>query len=275
VTVESDESGMCPHSLNATLQEISDRGELHRVKIVYVVSYYDNPTGISVSEDRRPELLEIVQRFSDDQQILLLEDAAYRELCFAERGAPSIWSFDTAGQTVALAQTFSKCFSPGVRVGIGVLPDWLIKPVCDLKGNQDFGSAHLNQNIVGEVLRNGRFYEHAARVRASYREKAKAMVDTAAEEFADMPEVTWVNPKGGLYVWMSLPKHIQTGFDSELFHIATKQEKVMYVPGELSYPADMPDRPQHQMRLTFGYQSIDGIKEGIRRLAKAVRQVLR
>jgi 2-aminoadipate transaminase len=274
VPIECDDEGMCPRSLANTLAQIADRGELARVKIVYVVSYYDNPSGISVSTERRPELVQIVKQYSEQQRILLLEDAAYRELCFAEHGAPSIWSFDSSEETVALAQTFSKCFSPGIRVGLGILPEWLVKPVCDLKGNQDFGSAHLNQSILAEVLDSGEFYTHAAAVRANYRVKSEVMVLAAEREFGNMEGVTWVTPKGGLYVWMSLPESVETGFDSELFQIATKQEKVMYVPGELSYPADMTNRPRNQMRLTFGYQSVAGIEQGMRRLANAVRRVL-
>jgi 2-aminoadipate transaminase len=273
-TVESDAGGMCPQSLQQTLQTISDQGELHRVKIVYVVSYFDNPSGISVKDDRKPQLLEIVQRFSRRQQILLLEDAAYRELYFGDECSRSIWSHDESGQTVALAQTFSKCFSPGVRVGLGVLPKWLVKPVCDLKGNQDFGSAHLNQSLVAHVIESGRFHAHASGVRQAYSAKSQAMVDAVAKEFAQLSDISWVTPKGGLYVWMTLPEGVDSGFDSELFRIATKQEKVMYVPGELSYPADMAGRPRNQMRLTFGYQSMDGVPEGIRRLARAVKQVI-
>ncbi|MCA9065230.1 MAG: hypothetical protein KDA96_19310, partial [Planctomycetaceae bacterium] len=83
----------------------------------------------------------------------------------------------------------------------------------------------------------------------------------------------WVHPSGGLYVWMTLPDTIPTGFDSPLFHRATQVEKVMYVPGELSYPSTWADRPRNQMRLSFGVQSAEGIREGMRRLAAAVRHI--
>lgn len=274
VPVESDEHGMCPAALADALQQIDAAGELHRVRLVYVVSYYENPSGISVSVERRPVLLEIVQRFSRLNRILLLEDAAYRELRYEGDPAPSIWSFDTTRETVILAQTFSKSFSPGIRVGFGVLPQELVKAVSDLKGNEDFGSAHLNQHIVAHVLKNGRYEQHVESVRNSYRLKRDAMLAAAEEEFRGIPGVSWVHPSGGMYVWMKLPDHIETGFDSELFHRATHVDKVMYVPGELSYPVDWPNRPRCEMRLSFGIQNVEGITEGIRRLASAVRFIL-
>lgn len=273
IPVRSDSDGMCPEALQATLRELEDRGDLPRVKLVYIVSCFENPSGISVSTERRPQLLDIVRSFRRDQRILLLEDAAYRELHFGHDGvAPSIWSFDEDGDTVALAQTFSKSFSPGIRVGLGVLPRWLVKPVCDLKGNQDFGSPHLNQQILSRVIASGDYDRHAHAVREGYRIKCEAMLAAADEFFGDLPGVSWVRPRGGLYVWMSLPEHVQTGFRSDLFRVATHDEKVMYVPGELSYPPDMPDRPRHQMRLSFGVQNVEGIAKGMQRLARAVRR---
>ena len=274
VPIMSDDHGMCPDALEQALQKIEANGELDRVRLVYVVSYYENPSGISVSAERRPKLLETVQRFSRNNRILLLEDAAYRELRYEGEPDPSIWSFDKTKETVILAQTFSKSFSPGIRVGFGVLPQQLIKAVSDLKGNEDFGSAHLNQHILARVLKNGSYRDHVETVRQSYRRKRDAMLAAAEREFGNIPGVTWIHPSGGMYVWMKLPEHVETGFKSDLFRQATQVDKVMYVPGELSYPADWSERPRCEMRLSFGVQSVEGIEEGIRRLASAVRVVM-
>lgn len=275
IPIPSDDDGMIPQELERALAKLEAAGDLHRVRLVYVVSYFENPSGISLSEERRPEILAITQRFSKNHRILLLEDAAYRELRYEGDAHRSIWSWDTDHETVILAQTFSKSFSPGLRVGLGVLPKALVKPVSDLKGNDDFGSAHLNQHIVARVLRSGAYYDHVDRVRASYRKKRDAMLRAVQEEFGDLPGVTWVRPKGGMYVWMRLPDEIRTGFDSPLFRQATQVNKVMYVPGELSYPADWISRPRSEMRLSFGVQTEEGIVEGIRRLAGAVRTVMK
>lgn len=275
IPVHADDKGMCPEALEKTLQQLDAEGQLHRVRLVYVVSYFENPSGISVSVDRRPKLLEVTQRYSRSNRILLLEDAAYRELIYDGEPAPSIWSFDKTRETVILAQTFSKSFSPGIRVGFGVLPQQLVKAVSDLKGNEDFGSAHLNQHIVARVLRNGVYARHVETVRNSYRQKRNAMLAAAEREFAGVPGVSWVRASGGMYVWMKLPDHVETGFSSELFRRATQVDKVMYVPGELAYPMDWPQRPRCEMRLSFGVQSVEGIEEGIRRLARSVKAVMK
>ncbi len=274
VPVDADADGMVPGALEAALKAIDAAGQLDRVRLVYVVSYFDNPSGVSVSAERRPELLEITQRYSRDTRILLLEDAAYRELRYEGEPLPSIWSFDETRETVILAQTFSKSFSPGVRVGFGVLPTQLVKAVTDLKGNDDFGSAHLNQHILAKVIRDGTYQRHVDHVRESYRQKRDAMVAAAEREFGDIPGVSWFRPSGGMYVWMKLPDFIETGFSSPLFQRATHVDKVMYVPGELSYPVDWTDRPRCEMRLSFGVQNVAGIEEGMRRLARAVRAVM-
>ncbi len=274
IPITADADGMRPDSLAAAFEQISAAGKLDRVRLVYVVSDFDNPSGVSVSADRRPELLKIVQQYSTERRIFLLEDCAYRELRYDGDPIPSIWSLDKTRETVILAQTFSKSFSPGIRVGMGVLPTCLIKAVTDLKGNEDFGSAHLNQHIVARSIQTGEYAEHVRTVCESYRRKRNAMVATVETEFAGLPGVSWFTPQGGMYVWMRLPDHIHTGFTSELFQRATQVDKVMYVPGELCYPADWSNRPRCEMRLSFGVQNVAGIESGIRRLASAVRWAL-
>ncbi|MEY3460333.1 MAG: 2-aminoadipate transaminase [Planctomycetota bacterium] len=271
VPVESDGSGMRPDALEAALLRLESAGRLPRVRLIYVVSDFENPSGVSVSRDRRAELLRLTQEYSRESRIFLLEDAAYRELRYEGAAIPCIWSLDTAGETVILAQTFSKSFSPGIRVGLGVLPEVLVKPISDLKGNEDFGSAHLNQHIVARVLRDGSYRQHVDTVISSYRSKRDAMLGAIDREFAGVGGVSWVRPEGGMYVWMRLPAHVQTGFGSALFERCVRVDRVMYVPGELFYPADWADRPRCEMRLSFGVQSETGIEEGIRRLASAVR----
>lgn len=271
VPVAADEDGMCPKALANAFEQLTAEGKLDRVKLVYIISDFDNPSGVTVSAERRPQLLEIVEQNSGANKIFLLEDCAYRELRYDGEPIPSIWSFDKKRETVILAQTFSKSFSPGIRVGMGVLPQSLVKAVTDLKGNEDFGSAHLNQHIVAHTIRSGRYLAHVKKVCESYRRKRDAMLAVIDAEFSGLKGVTWIHPLGGMYVWMRLPPEIETGFDGDLFRRAAQVDKVMYVPGELCYPMEWPQRPRCEMRLSFGVQSVTGIEEGIRRLASAVR----
>lgn len=269
--VAADADGMRTDALECELQKLESAGELDRVKLIYVVSYYENPTGISLSAERREAVVDLARRWSREQQIFVLEDAAYRELRYDGPEFPSIWSFDADRQTVILAQTFSKSFSPGLRVGFGVVPERLVAAVRDRKGNEDFGSANFNQHLLATVFERGLYAPHGRLLRETYRAKRDAMLAAADRYFGDFPEVTWVHPHGGLYVWMSLPSTIETGFESRLFLRATEVDQVMYVPGEVCYAGPVEKRPRHQMRLSFGTQSAQGIDEGMKRLANAYR----
>jgi 2-aminoadipate transaminase len=276
IPVATDAGGMRPDALEATLSQLEAAGELDRVKLIYLVSYYENPSGVSLAAERRRPIVELARRFSKNHKLYVLEDAAYRELRYDGPTLPSVWSCDPRREHVILAQTFSKSFSPGLRVGYGVVPRELLGPLCDRKGNEDFGSANFNQHLLATVFDEGLYEPHVEEVRRAYQAKRDAMLAAAARDFADLPGVSWFRPHGGLYVWMSLPEHIDTGFTGELFRRAVKTEGVMYVPGELCH-APAPDtgrRPQNHMRLSFGVQDAAGIGEGMQRLARAVRAVL-
>ncbi len=274
IAVDTDEHGMRMDSLEAELARIEEAGELSRVRMIYLVSSFENPSGVTLADDRRKQAVEIAKRWSKEHRILILEDAAYRELRYEGEDGPSIWSYDESRQHVILAQTFSKSFSPGIRVAYGVLPRDLVPAIHDLKGNFDFGSPNLNQRIVAHALQSGKYSQHVARLQSSYRVKRDAMLAAADEFFADIPGVSWLQPQGGLYVWMTLPDEIETGFDSPLFQQASKVEGVMYVPGEIAYPKGSPLQKRTQMRLSFGVESPDKIRDGMQRLASAIRHVM-
>ena len=122
------------------------------------------------------------RRWSRRHRIYLIEDAAYRELRYAADDVPSLRSFDPEGDTVLYAGTFSKSYSPGIRVGWGVLPKGLAGAVLAEKGNIDFGSPHLNQVLMATVIEMGLFDRHVERLRAGYRRKIEAIL-AASEEF--------------------------------------------------------------------------------------------
>jgi len=271
IPVEGDEGGIFPDALEKQLQELDQQGKLNRVKMLYLVSYYENPTGVSLAADRRQPIVELARKYSRDHQIVVLEDAAYRELRYDGPELPSLWSYDASKEQVVLTQTFSKSFAPGLRVGFGVLPKEIVTAVCDRKGNEDFGSANFNQNLLATVLEQGWYDDHVEQVRNTYRVKRDAMQSAIEKHFSDLPSVSWYESHGGLYMWMTLPEEIETGFDSELFKYATQVEKMMYVPGGLCYP-HLENR--NQMRLSFGVQDVTGIEKGIERLANSVRHML-
>ncbi|MEZ6047759.1 MAG: PLP-dependent aminotransferase family protein [Planctomycetaceae bacterium] len=273
IPIDGDEGGIHVDALATELERLKEAGDLSRVKMLYLVSYYENPTGVSLAAERRQPIVDLITHYSTDHQIVILEDAAYRELRYDGDPLPSLWSCDPSRNQVVLAQTFSKSFAPGFRTGFGVLPESLVQAVIDRKGNEDFGSSHFNQSLIAHVLEQGWYTEHVAEVCDNYRRKRDAMLAALSVEFADLrDQVSWFEPHGGLYVWLTVPPEIETGFDSELFHYATTVEKVMYVPGQLCYPHA---EHKNQMRLSFGVLNPEKIALGIERLARSIRHFLK
>lgn len=267
--------GVVPEALERVLEELEAAGELGRVKLMYVCSYHQNPTGLTLSEARRPRVLEILRRFSRRQRILLIEDAAYRELSYEGRVPASIRSFDAEGRFVAYVGTFSKPFAPGLKSGYGLLPSDLAEKVVLQKGHHDFGSANLCQYLLVEAMRSGVYREHVAKIRGHYALKCQTMLEALEKYLGGLcgGRVRWTRPSGGMYVWVSLPEEIETGPGSRLCQRAL-EKGVLYVPGEYCYPPGAGRAvPRHQMRLSFGTPSLGQIEEGVRRLAEAIREL--
>jgi len=274
VSIPMDADGMRTDLLEERLEQLEREGLLPRVKLIYVVSYFQNPTGLTLSAERRPELVRIAQRFSRDHRILVLEDAAYRELCYEGAVPPSVKRHDPANEWVVLAQTFSKPFSPGLKTGIGFLPDELVEPLDQQKGNHDFGSANFNQHLLAHAMASGRYAQQVQALVRQYRTKLTAMLDGLEAALGDLrPEVDWTRPRGGLYVWVTAPEGVDTGPDGELLACCLERG-VLYVPGQYCYGPAEPGAavPTHHMRLSFGVQSPENIQEGLHRLADALRE---
>jgi len=274
--VDLDEEGMVPDKLDRLLAGLLAAGQMHRVKFVYLVSYHQNPTGITISEDRRRQLLDIVRHYSQKagHRIVLVEDAAYRELTYQGDAPASIKSMDSDNQYVALCQTFSKPFAPGFKTGYGLLPSDLVEPVLLSKGGRDFGSSNFNMHVISRAMATGVFDHHVGVLREAYAAKIGATLDALDEHFADLEGVSWTRPTGGLYVWLTLPESVDTSKGGPLFGHAIKQG-VLFVPGVYCYPND-PTRtaPKNTIRLAVGVPKPEQIREGIARLAQAVRAVI-
>jgi 2-aminoadipate transaminase len=268
LTVPMDEFGMRVDELEALLERLRRSGELARVKAIYTVDYFQNPTGLSLSTDRRAKLVELVRRFSTDHRILILEDAAYRELRFTGTDLPSVKRFDTTNEFVIYTSTFSKPCAPGLKTGYAILPPDVMAPVLHLKGSHDFGSANLSQHIASRLIESGAYARHAEELRNVYRHKSDLMVRALETEFADFPAARWTDPTGGFYVWLTLDG-IDTGPNGPLVPAAL-DAGVLYVPGEFGHVPDSTGRvPNNECRLCFGVATPEQVTEGIRRLRRA------
>jgi len=284
LSVPMDDEGMDVDALAGLLNQLERAGELERVRMVYVCDYFQNPTGLTLSLPRRRRLLELVQRYSRKQRIVILEDAAYRELRYDGGDLPSIKSLDHDNAFVILAMTFSKPLAPGLKTGYGILPRDLAAPLLRIKGCHDFGSNNLTQHLIDRLLENGAYDRHVEKLRQIYRHKRDTMLDALVENFPASAEGThdrlrtasrkrrgtyWTHPDGGLYVWLSFPPEIQTGPGSGLMQAAIR-EGLLYVPGEFCYVNGANGAvPRHEARLSFGVAKPEQIHEAIRRLASA------
>jgi 2-aminoadipate transaminase len=274
IRVPIDEHGLCLDELEATLERLEAAGELDRVKLIYTIPEHANPTGISLAAERRRPLVELARRWSKRNRIFVLEDAAYRGLSFGASEPPSVWSHDREADTVILARTFSKTFSPGLKVGYGILPEGLIDPILYLKGNHDFGSANLNQRLLEQVLADGSYHRHLARLNGLYGRKCGVFLSALEEHIGVLDsEVSWTRPEGGLFVWMTVPEGLDTGFEGSLFPRSVR-EGVLYVPGEFAFAAEPAPRPKNHLRLTFGVPGEAELVEGARRLGQALSACL-
>ncbi len=274
VGVETDDQGIIPQAVEAELCRQKAAGQLQRVKAIYVTSYSDNPSGITLPISRRAELVELAKRWSRESKLYIIEDVAYRELRYYGDDLPSLRSFDPQGDTVVQAGTFSKSYSPGIRVGWGLLPPALLKPVLAEKGNVDFGSPNFNQLLMSAVLELKLFDQHVHLVRDKYREKLDAILQAADEFLGPLKGIHWVRPTGGLYVWLRLPEDIDAGLSGPLFDKAVA-EGVLYVPGECCYPGEGLAVRKNTIRLSFGIQCRSTLRRGVESLARAIKSVLK
>jgi len=270
--VATDEQGMLPAALEEQLQRLDAVGELSRVKAIYLVPYFDNPQGITTAPERVAKIVEIAKRWSRTHTIQVIADEAYQELRYQGPDVPSARCYDEDGDSVIVAGTFSKSFSPGIRVGWGILPPHLVEPICAQKGNIDFGSPNFSQAIMAHVLEQGQFEKQVKALRAGYAPKLQTIMAAADEFLGPIAGTSWTHPDGGLYIWARMPEGLDTGPEGPLFQRAI-DEGMLYVPGQYCFPREGEPVQRNTMRLSFGVQSCEGIRRGMQALAQAITAV--
>ncbi|HEY2690078.1 MAG TPA: PLP-dependent aminotransferase family protein [Streptosporangiaceae bacterium] len=230
-----------------------------RPKVLYTIPDHQNPTGLSLSPDRRLALVELARRY----RFLILEDVAYRELGFADTAPPSLWSM--APDVVIQAGTFSKTFFPGVRLGWAAAPPEVITQLVTAKQNSDQCSGALGQRMLEEYGRAGHLDRQLVASRALYERRAALMGQALAEY---MPAgTTWTTPRGGFFTWVTAPD----GIDTVALSAAARSRKVAYVPGQPFYPGQ---GGADQLRLAYSRVDDDLIGEGARRLGGLIQTAL-
>jgi len=248
--IAMDEDGLVVEALEEQLESGL------RPKLLYVIPEFQNPTGRTLSLERRSALVELCRRFG----VIVLEDVAYREISFEGDALPSLWSLGP--DVVVQAGTFSKLFAPGVRMGWAVGPAEVVGQLAAAKQTTDQCSGGLGQRPVEEYGRAGGFERGLPRARELYASHWAA-ISRAFE--AHMPDgCSWSEPAGGFFTWLRLPE----GLDAVELRPAANEAGVSYVPGSPFYPGE---GGRDEMRLAFSFLAEDDLAVAVERLASVIR----
>jgi 2-aminoadipate transaminase len=258
VQVRMDRDGMRVDELEVTLDELERAGR--RPKFIYTVPNFHNPAGVTMSLERRRELVRIAQ----ERELLVLEDNPYGLLRYESDPLPTLLSLD-GGNFVVYAGTFSKILSPGMRLGWTVAPRPVLEKMNVGKQASDLCSSSLSQYFVAAYFQSGPWRDYVRSLIEIYRRRRDVMLDALAEHYPR--EAQWTHPEGGLFIWATLPDYIDT---TDLLARALEQ-RVAFVPGRAAY---VDGRGGSSMRLNFSGAGENDIREGIRRIGEAVRELV-
>jgi 2-aminoadipate transaminase len=244
-----DEEGMRMDLLEAELKILGYRG----AKFIYTIPTFHNPGGVTMSLERRKRLLELAHEYN----ILVIEDDPYGRLRFEGEQVPCLRSMDPE---VIYLGTVSKVFAPGLRTGWVIAPHPIMQKLNMVKQGTDLCGSALNQVIVEHYFDELPWKEILAKIVVKYKERRDAML-AALEEFFP-PEASWTHPKGGFFIWVTLPEYVDT---PQMLSVAL-ENGVTFVPGDGCYPAKS-GMGKNCMRIAFCYEEPEKLREAIRRLS--------
>jgi DNA-binding transcriptional MocR family regulator len=254
VSVPIDEDGMRVDYLDAVL-------ERQRPKLIYTLPTFQNPSGTVLSIERRRRLIALAER----HHVPILEDDPYSELPYEGAAPPPLKALDVSGHVIYLS-SFSKVVSPALRVGFLVAPRPALRQLALVKQACDLNSSTLGQAILDRFIHEGQYRRHLERLRQAYRSRRDAMERALGD--AAIPGLQWSRPRGGFYAWCRLPDGIP---ESTLLARAS-DARVSFLPGSACFN----DEPAHvHIRLNFSFPTPAEIREGITRLASAMRGAAR
>lgn len=256
VGIPMDQQGMDMSALEQALKRHK------RIRFVYTIPDFQNPTGVTMSLARRQRLIELASEFD----FLILEDTPYRPLRFLGESIPTLKSMDREGRVILLG-TFSKILAPGLRLGWVVASEEIIEKLGLLKLAADTQCGTLTMAAVSQYLDAQDIAPHIQAIRSTYRRKKDVMLDAIRESFPR--SVSFTDPDGGMFSWLSFPP----GFDSGRFMAeqALPKARVAYVPGAGFFPVD---EETNHARLSFPAHSDEVITKGITTLGRLLQAEL-
>ncbi len=263
VTVPIDKTGMNTDLLEEALRT--------GPKFIYVLPNFQNPTGVTLSQERRQKVVELADRYG----VPIIEDDPYGQLRFEGDHLSAVVTLDDQfrnhhgscyhGNVIYLS-TFSKTLSPGLRLGWVVAPAEVIRKLVQAKQGADLHTATFNQLVAYEVSRGGFLDHHVKEIRRVYKERRDVMLAAMDRYFP--PEVDWTQPEGGLFLWGTIPENLNS---ADVLKDAIKQ-KVAFVPGAPFYPNG---GGHNTMRINFSNATPERIQEGISRLGSVLYDKIR
>jgi len=252
--VKTDDHGMILEDLEKTIQENKN------VKFIYVIPDFQNPSGKTWSLERRQGLIEIAKKYD----LVIVEDNPYGELRYEGDHLPAVKSLDTDGRVVFLG-TFSKTFAPGLRIGWVCAEDKLLDKYIMVKQGSDLQTSSMSQRELAVYLDDYSLDDHIDKIISVYKKRRNLMLETMESHFPKSAK--YVTPEGGLFIWVELPKNIDT---KELMKKAV-EEKVAFVPGASFFPNS---DTRNTMRLNFSNMDEENIVIGIKRLGQLLQNEL-
>ncbi len=249
-----DKDGMNMDELEIILASAEAAGK--KAKFVYVIPNFQNPTGTTMSLERRKRLLELADKYD----FLIAEDDAYGELRFEGEDLPTLKSMDKSGRVVHFG-TFSKIIAPGVRLGWVIGPAPLIATMTATR--IDGGTAPFAASVVNQYCRSGDLDKRIAWLRKEYKQRRDAMLGALEENLPAGKGVSWSMPEGGFFVWLQLPTHV----DSREIYAGAVANGVSFVDGPVCFPDG---GGKNFVRLCFSFNDSEKLRQGIKRLAEVV-----
>jgi 2-aminoadipate transaminase len=253
-----DEKGMKPDELENTIVSLKELGR--KIKFLYIIPDFQNPAGITIPEERRIRIIEIAEKYD----ILIVEDSPYRDIRFSGDPQPLMYKLDKTGRVITLC-TFSKIFAPGFRVGWIIGHPEILDKIVMAKQTADLCTSSFVQKVIARYLEKGLLEKNLRKTIALYSERRNHMIKCFRKY---MPAgVTWTEPEGGLFLFVTLPQ----GIDTERIFKKALEKNVAFVSGATFF---CNDSGHNTMRLNFSYSKPELIDEGIKRLARVIEEEL-
>lgn len=260
IALDLEEDGSDVKGMEREIEKSIEQGK--KPKFIYVVPDFQNPSGITLSLEKRLAILSLGKKYG----IPIVEDSPYRELRYRGENIPSIYSLDKNQGNVIGLYTFSKILCPGIRVGFNIGPPEVIRKFSFIKGGNILNTPKLNQDICTSFLREYDLEAHFKKAIKHYYEKLNFFLEAIKENFPEEMGVKWTKPDGGLFLWITVPENINT---LDLFYMAI-EERVAFIPGEVFYPEGL--RRYNTMRINFSYPTKEQIVVGVRRLSAVLKR---